>query len=315
MNDITFEGGFKETSELLNCISVIIPVYNDFSGLKDTLKSLIAQKYPSNQFEIIVADNGSSDSTCDVAREFMEKCPETVKLVVENTIQSSYAARNKGIQIAKGSLIAFVDADMTVERDWLSRINASMHKNLADYLGCNVEIYSESESICALYNKMAGFPVEEYVDKRHFAPTCCLVVRRNVFDEVGFFDPKLISSGDYEFGNRVYSSGRKLYYDPSIIMKHPARTSFRQLIKKSFRVGRGFYQLSKFYPELHRNMYRNANPMNKSGSSWKLFTFGKGNDIWDSASIPMKIAFVLIDLANKAVKPVGHFYEKYKGTN
>ena len=54
-------------------ISVIIPVYNDSHGLRDTLESLITQNYPPENFEVIVADNGSTDNTLDVAKEFIQK--------------------------------------------------------------------------------------------------------------------------------------------------------------------------------------------------------------------------------------------------
>lgn len=294
-------------------ISVITPVYNDPKGLKDTLKSLVNQDYPQDYFEIIVADNGSTDKTLDVAREFLQEYPELIKIVIEDSIQSSYAARNKGITAAKGDIIAFIDSDMSVEMDWLTRIDTSLKKYQTDYLACGVDIYSESNSLSALYNKLSGFPIVEYINNRHFAPTCCLVVRATVFDKVGLFNPNLISSGDYEFGNRAFDSGYKLDYDLDIVMNHPARTSYKQLLKKSFRIGRGFYQLSYYNPELYTKMNRGiTTSMSRSHkSSWNLFTFKKDSQIWQDLTILNKLGLYLIDITNKLAKPIGYVYEKH----
>jgi len=181
-------------------ISVIVPVYNDSRGLKDTLESLVNQNFPPENFEIIVADNGSIDNTLDVAKEFIQNYTKLIRFVVEDKTQSSYAARNKGMKDAKGSIVAFIDADMSVDEDWLTRISDSLEEHQADCLACNVEIFTKGKSVFGLYNKMTGFPVEDYVRNLHFAPTCCLVVRKIVCENAGLFDSRLISSGDKEFG-------------------------------------------------------------------------------------------------------------------
>ncbi len=238
-------------------ISVIIPVYNDQCGLKDTLDFLVNQDFPKKDFEIIISDNGSSDNTLDTEEMFAKKYPELIRIVIENNIKSSYAARNKGIKASTGSIIAFIDADMTIDKDWLTRIVDSLEKYRVDYLACSVEIYLKIKSAYGLYNKITGFPVESCINDNHFAPTCCLIVRKNVFDEVGLFDLRLVSSGDYEFGNRVFDSGYKLYYDASIVMRHPARSTFKQIFCKFFRIGRGYKQLSYYYPKRYKKLSRN----------------------------------------------------------
>jgi len=184
-------------------ISVIVPVYNDSRGLKDTLGSLVNQDFPPENFEIIVADNGSTDNTLNVAKAFTQKYSKLIRIVVEDKIQSSYAARNKGIKKSTASIIAFIDADMSVAKNWLTGISDSLEEHQVNYLACNVEIFTKGKTIFGLYNQMTGFPVEDYVRNLHFAPTCCLVVRKTVFKNAGIFDSRLISSGDREFGNRV----------------------------------------------------------------------------------------------------------------
>ncbi|WP_122088162.1 glycosyltransferase [Halalkalicoccus subterraneus] len=219
--------------------SVIVPVYNDPAGLDRTLSALVSQTYPD--YEVLVVDNGSTDDTPAVAADYESAHPR-VTLLVEDDIQGSYAARNRGIEHAHGDVLAFVDADMTVEDDWLSSALRAMDRREAAYMGCRVEIIADRETTVARYNQLSGFPVESYVREHHYAPTCCLLVRRAVIEDVGPFDQTLVSGGDAEFGQRVHAAGYGIEYAPEVAMYHPARESLRALTKKYVRVGRGIYQ-------------------------------------------------------------------------
>jgi glycosyltransferase involved in cell wall biosynthesis len=83
-------------------VSVIIPVYNDPGRIRVALEALLHQTYPADAYEVIVADNGSTDETPGVVDEFDKKRPGLVRMVVEDKIQSSYAARNKALAAARG---------------------------------------------------------------------------------------------------------------------------------------------------------------------------------------------------------------------
>ncbi len=287
-------------------ISVVIPVYNNPSGLLDTLKSLVVQDY--KDFEIIVVDNGSTDNTLKIAEDFAKRFPETIRVVTENNIQSSYAARNKGIKVSRGSIIAFIDANMTVERDWLGKIVETFNKNTKiSYLGCKVDICLKNENIFELFNKMVGFPVERYITYNNFAPTCCLMVRKTLFEKVGLFDHRLISGGDYEFGNRVFEAGYKLYYEPKIVMKHPARETLRQILKKYFRISRGQLQLFFYYPLLYSKVYKSIlNPLNFfPPKPWKLFKEYEPNIVIKENFL----SFYLLCWLSKIINLIGRLYE------
>lgn len=230
-------------------VSVVVPVYNDPTGLAATLRSLAAQTYPSGSFEVVVVDNDSDDGTLRVAREAAAAHPELVRVERERKVQSSYAARNAGIEASTGELLAFVDADVTVDPDWLEAGVAAMADREAEYMGCRVDLADAGETLVGLYNGATGFPVERYVEENAFAPTCALFVARSVFRDVGRFDAELVSGGDVEFGQRVADSGRPLHYAPEVAVAHPARTSLRSLLSKRFRVGRGITQRSRRYPD------------------------------------------------------------------
>ncbi|MDL0135132.1 glycosyltransferase [Halobacterium salinarum] len=225
-------------------ISVIIPVFNDPEGIRDTLQSLIDQSGSPN-YEIIVVDNDSTDSTPDVIAEFEEKYPSLVFGYSETDIQSSYAARNTGIDRASGEILAFIDADVTVENMWVANICKKFQSSNVDYLGCNVDIYipDGEDTIWARYDAAMGLPVEHYLETKQFAPTCALAIRREIIEEVGEFDQTLISGGDKEFGTRVHHKGFSMEYAADIVIQHPARTTLDAHLKKAVRIGEGQVQL------------------------------------------------------------------------
>ena len=221
-------------------VSIITPVYNDPDGVRDTLQSLLKLDYSSDKHEIIVVDNGSTDSTRSVAENLTED-NDHAHVLVEDDIQSSYAARNKGIKHANGRILAFIDSDMSVETTWLTDLVEFFKNSNADYVGCDVEVYlpDGKETLIGRYSVAEEFPVELYVNEANFAPTCCLAVRKVVIDEVGDFTSDLVSGGDTEFGQRVANAGYTQRFAENITIYHPARTSFEEHIRKAIRQGRG----------------------------------------------------------------------------
>ncbi|QFU84066.1 glycosyltransferase [Natronorubrum aibiense] len=227
-------------------VSVVIPVYNDPSGITTTLESLLAQS-TTHDYRIAVVDNNSTDRTSDVVRSYDD---DRLSLCHETEIQSSYAARNTGIRNTDSELLAFVDADMTVPEGWLESALQTFHSTDADYMGCNVELaLPENPSLAARYDHHTGFPIQQYLERQQFAPTCCLFVRREVFADVGLFDHRLISGGDKEFGNRVHEAGYDMHFADDVTMSHPTRNTLSELVKKDRRVGRGLCQLQRYHPE------------------------------------------------------------------
>ena len=216
-------------------ISVIIPVYNDPEGIQNTLDSLTSQTISRDEYEIIVVDNNSTDETPAVIESY------DVTYLVEAEIQSSYAARNTGIEYSSAEILAFVDADMVVDDDWVESVLEEFNHINHSYMGCNVEVVvpSEKDTIWARFNKARGFPVEFYIEEMNFAPTCCLVVSKELVKDIGGFDQRLISGGDSDFGHRAADAGYEQYFAENIHMYHPPRYTSREMIKKAKRLGRG----------------------------------------------------------------------------
>lgn len=275
--------------------SFIIPVYNDPDGVQQTLKTLIRQSI--SEYEILVSDNGSTDNTRVVVERYTTDY-SNVNLLVEDEIQGSYAARNKGIQHASGEVIAFLDADETVDRDFLEIALKTMEEQDVDYLGCNVELTLPEDTLVGRYNVHTGFPVQQYLDQQHYAPTCALLVRREVFENVGRFDSRLVSGGDREFGERVHEAGYDQGYAEDAVVYHPARAEFSSLAKKNVRVGRGFCQKQRYYPERYG---KPGIPPRPSGPS------GKHGDEPDT--LTTRLAFACLSIAMLLCRGIGYYYE------
>ena len=231
-------------------ISVIIPVYQDKEGLADTVNSMIAQDFPRDQYEIIIADNNSQDGTKQTAMELRNAHPDLIKVVHQDQIQSSYATRNIGVKAAKGDICCFIDADMTAEVDYLAKVSSHFNENEESmYFGCNVAILGTASTISAKMNRKYGFKMKSYFEKSNFIGLGCLSVRRKIFEKIGYFDDRLESGGDKEFGQRVHAAGFKQHYNHDLVLYHPSRSTYSSMLKKYKRIARGHAQLVHYYPD------------------------------------------------------------------
>ncbi len=221
-------------------ISVIIPVYQDLNGLKDTLISLHSQTLDQRFYEVIVVNDGGNVEITKLCKEF------GIELVEVKPNRGSYYARNRGIEISKGEYLAFVDADIIVPEYWLENGVAALRN--FDYVAGDIKIdKNKVKTVTNLFNYLYSFQVTQYIRKFHYGPTANLFVRKKVFIAAGGFDERLRSSGDWEFGDRVYRYfGFKQSFSKDITIIHPPR-NYPELIKKFKRIRQGHRQLEQLY--------------------------------------------------------------------
>jgi len=215
-------------------------VYNDSHRISKCIKSLLEQTYPSNLYEVIIVDNGSSDKTQDVIREF------PVCLVIEDQIKGSYAARNKGIEIAKGEVLAFTDSDCIADKGWLEKGVYGLNQSQKTYAAGKIILtyQSKSPNSWEYFDSSFYFNQKGYIEDNGFGATANLFVYKKVMDKYGVFRTDLRSGGDYEFGRRLTENGLKGVYISSAVIHHPARSTFRENLVKSKRVSLGQSQLN-----------------------------------------------------------------------
>jgi glycosyltransferase involved in cell wall biosynthesis len=237
--------------EQKNFVSVIIPVFNDSDRLNLCLQALERQTYPKHLYEAIVVDN---DSDANQKTETIVKQFSQTSLAFENH-PSSYAARNKGISLAKGEIIAFTDSDCIPADDWLERGVANLiNTHNCSVVGGKVEFFCQNPdrpNTIELYESLMAIPQQYFVEIDRFAATANLFTYKSVLDRVGYFNDRLKSSGDREWGMRVSSSGDRIIYAEDTRVAHPARYSYRQLHQKIVRLAGGFYDLGKLTMKRH----------------------------------------------------------------
>jgi glycosyltransferase involved in cell wall biosynthesis len=219
-------------------ISVIIPTYNDPDRLQLCLQRLENQTYPRHKYEIIVVDNGSINPIEE------SHLPANVILLLENR-PGSYSARNKGLSMAKGEIIAFTDSDCLPTSNWIEMgVKHLLFSSDASIIGGHIQVFPQDPNkitLVELYESVAAFPQETFIQESHFSATANLFTFRHVIDEVGPFSEKLKSNGDMEWGQRAHARGFHTAYVADVIVKHPARHSLRELYNQATRIAGGTY--------------------------------------------------------------------------
>ena len=219
--------------------SIVIPVYKDLAGLKQTIKDLRESKIPVNH-EYIVCNDGANRYISDWLSD------QGIQEVAIKRRKGSYHARNQGITVAQYEHILFVDAGIVVKPGWFNLIQTASTRN--DYLAfkINVDIRPEM-SLLKRYSEFQEFRCDLYWQQNHFGPTAFLWVHKKVFDETGSFDEDLWSGGDLELGNRCWHANLKMAYISNDLIFHEPR-SLKQKFKKQVRVLQGIKALKKKYP-------------------------------------------------------------------
>lgn len=235
-------------------VSVIIPVFNDTNRLALCLKALEDQAYPKDLYEVIVIDNASDESIEHVVKNFSHAYH-----AFEN-YPTSYAARNKGISLARGTIIAFTDSDCMPHMTWIENgVNLFLKNPNCGFICGKIELTFKNPlnlTSVELYEKTTYLNQEEYV-KHRFGSTANLITSRQVIDKIGIFNSTLASGGDLEWGRRVSSYGYKLVYGDAVCVYHPARHSFTQLYRRMTRISGGHYELGNIKSYTFRKFFKN----------------------------------------------------------
>ena len=222
-------------------VSVIIPVFNEGARLRLCLDAVATQSYPKDRYEVVVVDNGSDEPPAWVTDDY----PNAV--VVAEPRPGSYAARNRGIGLAKGEVFAFTDGDCIPDAHWLANgVREVIAESSVGLVGGRVEFFfrdPERPTVAELYDSIMYLNQRGAVEVTGFAATANMFTSRSVLEDVGVFDPTVKSGGDREWGQRVRSRGYRLVYAEDAVVKHPARDTFAKISSRNIRVLGGHHEL------------------------------------------------------------------------
>lgn len=229
-------------------ISVIVPVFNRASDLEKTLESLKEQAF--RDFEIIVVDDASSDSSAETAEKYAD-C-----VIVNETNHGPAYSRNRGIEHARAPLTAFIDSDCTAASDWLETVYRELQSDSIDAVMGNTSMPDSTyigDSIAALGypgGANAGFENMWHVDEHGYTDhitSCNFGARTSVFEQHGMFDESFPMAGgeDSELSVRWSANGVTIKYCPDMKVYHKPVTSLRAYMSWMVRRGRCGYHLKK----------------------------------------------------------------------
>lgn len=226
-------------------VSVIVPIYNGETDLPDLIVCLQAQTY--SNFECLFVDNNSSDRTSELLQAISDP---RMRSLNQSQIQSSYAARNLGIQNATSGILVFTDADCRPEPNWLQDL-------IQPFSDPNVGLVAGE--IKALPGRTL---LEQYADRQEtlsqkhtlnhpfcvYGQTANLAIRLEALKQVGLFRPYLTTGGDADICWRILrGTSWQMRFAETAIVRHRHRKTFTELRNQWRRYGRS----NRYLHELH----------------------------------------------------------------
>lgn len=209
-------------------VSVVIVSFNSKNDLTECLPSLLSQSY--SEFEVIVVDNNSIDGTVD----FVEKSLPLIRVIRNKENYGCAKGYNIGIGESRGKYVVLLNPDTVVERDWLPELARVMEEN-ENIAACQsrVLLYGNRTIIntegnevnylgftwCRNYGQVSKY--SEAIEETVGLSVCSAILRRNVLEEVGFFDEDFFMYlDDTDLGLRMQLLGYKVVCNPKSIVYH-----------------------------------------------------------------------------------------------
>jgi len=219
-----------------NKVSIIVVNWNGERFLRDCLRALSGQSYAS--CEIILVDNGSSDSSVRFARE---NFPE-VKVVELSENKGFTGGNAAGFEIAQGVFIALVNTDARVDETWLQNLIEPMVRDRSVGICASKLIFTESLTLNSAgdglttagvgFNRGLGGSAADFNSFELVFGACgaAVLYRRRMLDEIGFLDDDFfLYDEDTDLNFRAQLAGWKCAYVPTAVAYHVANATARRL--------------------------------------------------------------------------------------
>ncbi|MDB9525921.1 glycosyltransferase [Oscillatoria sp. CS-180] len=234
-------------------VSVIIPIYNGVGDLPGLEACLLHQTFASSQVEYLLIDNNSTDATAKQLQALSARAQRqgiTLIPLSEPHIQSSYAARNRGIVSAQGEILVFTDADCRPEPSWLAAMVQPFEDLKIGLVAGEIKALP-GDSLLERYADRKEILSQKFTIAHPFHPygqTANLAVRRTALEKSGLFRPYLTTGGDADLCWRIQMSGNwQFYFAEAAVVRHRHRSTLRELKGQWQRYGRS----NAYLHELH----------------------------------------------------------------
>ena len=228
----------EKTGRMKTFVSIVIPAFNAERTIGPCIESLMALDFAKDRYEIIVVNNGSSDGTGRI----IDRYPVTG---IREPKKGPAAARNAGIRMAGGKIIAFTDADCVADRNWLKELLVMAAE---EEIGCFVGEFAgqpDRRIVARYYSDRALISQRKLLFDAHpGAAGGNIAYRSTVFDAVGMFDESFLKGEDGEMYRRMDRHGRfSTCYNQKAVVYHRHPASVRHLLSRSYGEGTGVSKL------------------------------------------------------------------------
>jgi GT2 family glycosyltransferase len=222
-------------------VSIVIPTYARPKRLRECLAALARQTMPADTFEIVVVDDGSPQP---VVPPEATTSP-TIRIIRQPNAGPS-AARNRGVEEARGELIAFTDDDCLPTPTWLLSL-VTAHRQCPDALVGGITFNGLTDDVFATTSQMIIDLVYEHFNtdeaSAYFLTSNNILCSRAAYSELGGFDTSFRRAGaeDRDFCDRWRASGRLLRLAATATLEHRHAQTLKQFLGLHYRYGRGAY--------------------------------------------------------------------------
>jgi succinoglycan biosynthesis protein ExoA len=238
-------------------ISVIVPVRNEERCVRHTLEQLLAQNYPADRFEVLVADGRSTDATREAVRAAAAGSANVTLL--DNPRRWSSAGRNAAVRAARGDVLVVIDGHCELDgANYLANLAAAFDQSGADCVGRPqpldvADATPLQRAIAAARSSPLGHHPDSFIYSSADAfvkpQSVAVAYRRSVFDQVGLFDESFDACEDVEFNHRVDRAGLRCFFTPRVAVRYHPRATLAGLWRQMVRYGRGRVRLLRKHPE------------------------------------------------------------------
>ncbi len=228
-------------------VSVVVPAFNSEETIVSTVESLLTQRY--QPCEVIIIDDGSTDQTAIRLRALSDR----IKYRRQPNAGPA-AARNAGIRLSSGELIAFTDSDCLPDEDWLGSLVAGFTD--AQVGGVGGIVRGGRETIVSEYVDMIRLLDPGFEDGRiPYLITANAAFRRDVLFDAGLFDERFRKPGGEEpdLCRRIRDLGYEFRLAEGALVRHRHRQSVRSLLRTIANYGEGRFLLGSRWPEYRIN--------------------------------------------------------------
>jgi MoaA/NifB/PqqE/SkfB family radical SAM enzyme/GT2 family glycosyltransferase len=222
-------------------ISIIVPTCNRNEKLAQCLESLFKQNYPPDRFEIIVVIDGK----CIGTEELLEKISseyKNLRYVVQQK-RGPAAARNLGVDLARGEIVGFTDDDCILDKAWIKNM-VDFHRLDKDITAVGGMTEAGKDNINALVSQfLANGAIKSIVNNQEeiiFLPTCNVSFKRSLLEKEKFDERFCLPAGeDLEYFWRLFNKGHRFLYKEEVKVLHNRQSRLHSFLKQAYMYGRG----------------------------------------------------------------------------